>query len=428
MNAPSHLPTTNSPFCTWYLDETIPGHLPLIPSIFVGKTFQWLFSSIEKQGCEAALEVTLRIVVAIILPIIAVIALVFIPIGLISKSIGSCCQNGQEDHTFSVRSGGRIDINSENSSPKYSPRELGFVKQVQKTLNNITEKLGNMTSKTLDIKKISEAETILSKNEEDILALQQITVIDDSQEDPVIDALNNLHFLQAKLTSLAFLFHYDSHKLKEDIISVPDNGDCLFEAFLIHEKMENSTVNDAKYERSAAVEWIRNHYKNDDELQRRLVNSMAEHYQTELEKLEKEFESLADMTKDSSLNLLPQQLEEKRNRLKNELPQEMHNIYLILGKISEAFGEKFKKEIHFKVVEDLVEGYLNAVSNPGIHAGSAELYALSCMYKVPILVYHKDGQVTKPKPYDSINEDTFKKNSPRRFSHSHNHFEPLFPK
>ena len=171
------------------------------------------------------------------------------------------------------------------------------------------------------------------------------------------------------------------------------------------------------------MRWIKSEYSSNEELQRRLVSSMAEHYQAKLEKLETEQKDKRDMLLGGLIED-PQQQQDAKARIQ-ELIQEMDQLFMIMGQISAAFGEAHSETINFPAVAGLVKGYIKDMSQAGEHGGAAELYALSCRHKVCINVYHKNGMIDK-EPYEIINPD-FKEKPARHFTHTRNHYNPYFP-
>ncbi len=441
-------------FGDWYMDSSILGHAPLAPSVFVGKAFQWIASPLEDHGCEAAIEVVSRALALLVLPVIAVLALLLIPIGLITKSIGGCCTYREPPAIPSVdpKIKPKIAVKKlavsgfthiPNSRPTqrppapisipttYSEQTLDLIAPVNEVLIRINDLLDKVSIRKIDIKAVNIAKRSLES--ENIRQLRDTTPLENAEKnDPIVSVRDRINIADARIRSLEFIFHYHSKTIEHDgEIIVADNGDCLFEASgwlsqingsLIVSIEEERALSTAK-ERLETMQWIKSEYPSNEELQRRLVSSMAEHYQAKLEKLETEQSEKRDLLVSGFIQD-PQQQGEAKKRIE-VLTQEMDHLFMIMVQISAAFGRAHSTEINFPAVAGLVEGYIEEMSQAGEHGGAAELFALSCRHKVCIHVYHKNGIVGK-EPYEIIN-DGFTGKPPRGFTHTRNHYNPYFP-
>lgn len=476
-------------FGDWYVDESIPGHLPLAPSIFVGRTYKWIFSTVNEKGCEAVMEVFARTLLFAVLPFIAVFALVCIPLGLVTKSLGGCFHSpppmplNPDPTRFPLnkslsadsavtppvrpvvkRSGsdplplrlGIDRLSGENSAPSraapsvvpsvqdplvatpastpptqpkvvYSTEDLERVQPAETTLDAVCAILASISVRKIDIDTVKRAKTLLEGDVNIRLLLMVPPNKQVGDDDPIQSIVNKTTYATARIQSLEFLYHYYSKTLVEEgEIPVPDNGNCIFQAFLEHGAMNGSTLVDPHKERLQTMEWIRENYNSDPILQRHLVNSIAEHYQTKMEKLEKEQEDLQSMLSNPSLSLGAANKSGMQLRLQT-LPQEIDAVLLgVMAQICEAFGQAHSETINFLAVEGLVEGYLADLSQDGVHGGAAELYALSCRHKVCVCVHRKNGHAIDEKPYETINEQ-FKDKSSRHFTHTRNHYNAYCP-
>ena len=433
-------------FGDWYMDSSIPGHAPLIPSIFVGKVCQWIVSPLDENGCEAMIEVISRILAVIVLPLIALIALLLIPIGLITKSIGGCCvsqapaippavpnkkpkmnmpKKALTGVTRISRSGSAPQMRAPAPTSKtYPDQTLSWIAPAKASLEQVDAQLKNIGFLNIDIDGVRAAKQILD-NDINIQNLIKTTPLENAKNnDPIVVIRDRINLADARIKSLEFIYHYHSKHIEHDgEMVVPDNGDCLFEASRWHSEMNGSIIESTEAERLETMRWIEEKYSSDEILQRRLVNSMAEHYQTKLEKLEVEQKGKHEMLH-NGLIVGSEDILKTKIRLQ-EISQEMDSLCMIMVQISGAFGQANNQAIDFSAVQGLVGDYIRDMSQKGEHGGAAELYALSCRHKVCIQVHHKNGKIDK-EPYETINDD-FKEKPPRHFTHTRNHYNPFFP-
>lgn len=457
-------------FTEFYLDESISGHIFLKPSIFVGKSYERIFSDVLVNGCDAVIEVITRIVLFFILPVIALLSALFIPIGLLCKGV-SClvCPPlpKQKPPNVSLNPdpfsappkpkpkkeeylGGRVTIQSPYlststgtvptmpASPAKFPssakqKETEIAKQLiaaSDTLDTVDQLLSSVKFSKIDIDVIEEAKKLLTENKEISLLLAEPPV-KDNPHDPLAQFSERYTVTQCRITSFEHHHDFKSKNINENgEILVADNGDCLFAAFAEHSELNDSiaVANEASIglERQATVEWILTNYGTDAELQRRLVNSMAEHYHTKIEKLESEQVSLGQMLADSSL-LTESQVTANKQR-QEAIPSEIELLYIeIIPKLGEAFGENFSG-ICFDAAVSLVPGYLEEMSQKGEHGGSAELYALCTRHNACAKIHKKEGSSISKTPYETLHPEFETADRPaRHFTHTHNHYNPYFP-
>lgn len=445
-------------FVDWYMDPSIAGHAPLVPSIFVGKVCQWIASPLEDYGCEAMIEIVSRALAVIVLPLIALIALLLIPVGLITKSIGGCCTYRESPSTAVVVAKGkpqaavkRLDVSGCTRIPgsrlptrlptpvsnlkTYSEQTLALTAPANATLLNINTLLDKVSVRKIDMDTVKAAKQSL-ESDSNIRQLRDTTPLENAEKnDPIVTIRDRINIVEARIRSLEFIFHYHSKTIEHNgEMIVPNNGDCLFEASGWLSQMSGSIIASNEEERAAStvmertktMVWIQERYRSDqeEELRRRLVSSMAEHYQTKLEKLETDYKGKQEMLLKGLLTDPQQQREAKEQIVK--LRQEMDQLFMIMVKISEAFGEAHHEEINFPAVADLAESYIQDMLQPGEHGGAAELYALSHQHEVCIHVYAKNEKIA-PNPYETLNPKYLEKKPARHFTHTRNHYNPYFP-
>ena len=193
-------------FSEWYTDSSIPGHAPLAPSIFVGKVCQWIVSPLEDHGCEAVFEVISRILAALVLPVIAIFALLLIPVGLITKSIGGCCTY-REPPTIPVvipKEPPKIRTKRTNISgttripgskpavrppdpasvavpTTYSEQTLGLIAPANDVLLHINTLLDNVSVRKIDMEAVNEAKRNL-ESDGNIRQLRDTTPLENAEK------------------------------------------------------------------------------------------------------------------------------------------------------------------------------------------------------------------------------------------------------
>ncbi|MFC2049224.1 OTU domain-containing protein [Chlamydiota bacterium] len=429
--ADSSIPVSSGcTFVDWYVDDTIPGHRPLAPSIFVGRTYKSIFSPLEERGCETVIEVFLRVLIFAILPCVAIFAALLIPLGLITKSIGGCCASPPPavpllSDDSPVEQQDPLVV-SAPPAPVYSRGNLARVKPAQEALKSINALLGGISVKKIDIDALTRAKAVL-EGDENLRALSAVPLIRAETTDPISAVVDQMAYVNTRIKSLEFLHHFYSKTLVEEgEIAVPDNGDCLFQAFLELGAMDGSVAADALQERRDTMAWIKANCKENLDLQRRFVNSMAEHYQAKLQRLEDEQREVQGMLQDAFF------IEEdmaNRQQMELRLPllqQEIDALHAIIAKISDAFGVAHNEKINFSAVKSLVDDYVAEMSKPGIHGGAVELYALSCRHEVCVQVYSKNRDGVKKEPYETINP-RFVAKPARCFTHTNNHYNAYCP-
>ncbi len=78
-------------FSSFYLDDSITGHVLLRPSIFVGRTAKRVVSQIPFQGTAYAWELTKRVFLSFLCFLIVVPSALLIPVGLAVKGLAYLC-------------------------------------------------------------------------------------------------------------------------------------------------------------------------------------------------------------------------------------------------------------------------------------------------------------------------------------------------
>lgn len=438
-----HISDTYS-FKDFYFDDSIAGHSLLKPSIAVMNGYERIFSKIkEDHPCSAVAEVVIRVSLAMILPLAAVfafsLALVALPIkGLVytfsGRHIPETVQSSdktqkQEDP----------ELNSSRDSTSSFPSVLGDVSEVdsprdstsssssvldKETLSRATEAL-EAAQKALDalnksFMNIEEVETVqkaLEKNQ----ALSEVLKIPPEEGTPsgaperlIIEEYQNL---VCWIDSLERRYYFLEKTLSsEGTIKVSDNGNCLFESFLVNSRMSVDNSSLIQSEREKTVKWIEDNYPKDEYLQLRLADSIEGHYHDEIENNLGSIQGLLEIEVLGGI-CEPGDTQAERDRLAQRNKEIEEKFLLPLSKARGKGNESF----NYKPIEELLQGYLAQMKEDGTFGGPAEIYALSCLHEVPVVVYDRNIET-----YFKFNED-FKSNA-HYFQLKNKHYEPYFPK
>lgn len=455
-------------FSDFYFDEDLPGHFLLAPSIFVGRAYTWIFySDLKENGWDPLISLIARIALFIILPILAILSALFIPLGLVWKLIANqCCTPLKHERlpdifitptnprvkppiTTITRAGGSsnggtitppppLDLDSVDTQdppvepalpPEPSDRRSSLAREIQEANENLQaaeSALNVIQSKKLDLAALQLVETRLDNPQ---LKSLLCTIPNKGEaNDPIVELSNRERLLAVRIKSIKDHHYFRTTKMGEEgEIVVDDNGDCLFASFIqsgLDVSMDGETI---AAERKEALEWILVNYVENKELQRHLVNSLAEHYHTKIERLQQESENLTEILANSALLGAGDTLDAKK-RLE-AIPQEIDLLYTeIIPKITQAIGEAHTGTISFGPISDLVPDYLAELSQKGVHGGAAELFALSCRHQVCIKIYRKAGSTIEKVPYEIMNAEWETTETPaRQFTHTLNHYNSYFP-
>lgn len=301
--------TMSTSFETFYMDASLTGHLFLRPSIYVGRSYQRIFSSNPYQGLARIAEVFTRVLLFALLPLLALLSLPLIPLGMIFKGI----------------------------SVQFSAPSV----------------------------------------------------------------------------------FYSKEEAKDGKLNVLDNGDCLFESFHVNYKLSQPNASQVKVtredvakERLETVQWMREHYKNDKNLQNMLLQSMEEHYQAKKEKIREDLDF--------------KQTQVISNELKAviaKLAKECEELERIGQQLTDTICTKNEEDpLMLLPIIDVVESYMREMEVQGVFGGAAELYALSSRHQRCITV-HKPLQ--RP---ETLNEHFVTEKAPAfHFFHDKSHYNVYFP-
>lgn len=202
-------------------------------------------------------------------------------------------------------------------------------------------------------------------------------------------------------------------------IRIRDDGDCLFQVFAFGQDSSPDI------ERAKAVAYIRENYKTDPLLQQKLLNSLSEHYYSELERLQSDLsgmEGVSHVEEDPMASII---------RI-SQIEQEIEHLMLSkIEPINRAMPPKIEgavpdhRGIQFDKVAHLVEPYLDEMSKPQIYGGAAELYALSHLHKACVHVYRKERDIIADAPHEIVNDQY--KDKVIKVTHTRNHFNRYTP-
>lgn len=423
-------------FKEFYLDDSLVGHLFLRPSIFVGNSYKWVFSKLETNGCDAVIEVITRIVLFIILPIIALLSVFGVPIGLICKGLHSLCappilRKGPEV-TYIPTPPVTPIVNKKPLSPPpippvivktKDPIDLGLLKEIEaaeKLLASAENVLQDISWSKINIATVNEANKLLESKA--IKVLLCISPPKNEPSHPLHSFSAHYCLIKGKIRSFEFRYDFYSQTMSADgEIKVSDNGDCLFASFAVGENEE--FIQDL---RKQAVEWIQANYRDETTLQGYLLNSLAEHYQVKIEKLEREQEEIKTLLS-GNFDIEPQQIKDGYKRLQ-AIPAERQQLEAeIIPKIYSAYGA-VNGGIEFAAVESIVPLYLKEMSQKGVYGGTGELYALSSLKGECVKIYKKQGSEIEKNPCEVMNPQFESPLTPaRHFVHINNHYNAYYP-
>lgn len=434
-------------FREFFFDNSIPGHTLLEPFIAVCAIGSRLVSSLPIERHSRIVEIIQRIALGVILPVLGLISVAFVPLGLLLKGcVNLCCplprripllriemNPPQSQGSFVAHNPQPYGVTpfNEDSVATHTPNpggepDLSIGERSEKEIPYDSEALVLMQIKTLlveasaretDFTKLDEAEDLLKslgiQGNEDLLTWIQVLrkrvpisnqVPHDSPSPP--PSPRGVDFSQITIT--------DSGEA-----SVPSDGDCLFTSFRFQSQMHGSENLGSGDERKDTVEWIRNNYHTNTELQLRLINSLFEHYQGLIDRKREE--------------MPPKQLDEsireelERSALEARIAEEIRTLMINkMDPINKAIASETEK---FEKVRHLVPDYLEEMAQPKVFGGSAELYALSFRHRVCVIIHPKKGDLIGSPSKDKINAQFETPDRPaRHFTKTANHYNPLIPK
>lgn len=212
----------------------------------------------------------------------------------------------------------------------------------------------------------------------------------------------------------------------ENWFAIKKNGDCLFESFVVQAYLHNSSIDGqtctATSERKKTVDWIREHYPHDLELQQALTESMDDHYSAKNNQMGQELSNLATsivVAEDAQTQLLASQqfslLESQKldtDATAQFLNSTWHNF----------------TDLH----RSLLPEYLKEMEQGGTFGSSAELYALCKRHEVCAEIYYRDHNTRAIIKNEgaTLNREALQGDHPkpvRSFLLEEKHYSPYFP-
>ena len=381
-------------FKSCYLDETLPGHSLLEPSILVAKGYQWIFSPLPEEGCDATIEVINRIALFIVLPIGAILSALLIPFGLLAVGIGSLCRAPQENETSSsstihappatpptvvpvtTTTTTTTSATASSGGAAGVPATPPEVEAVQEVFEYARNRINEIARNSIDLNALERLKQELA-HDRSIGSLLGVSPPSKNPDHPINRAAAEYENLITWIDALIWRYHFIDPAIREGNgwrangeQCVKDNGDCLFEASTFLANVNNSNVGTPNEERAATVEWMRAHYLTDDDLKGTLINSLLGHYEAERGRLREE---------QANLVALPN-TQQQQHEVAAQIAAAQTKEDRLMASIGGDFG----------AIADLCEEYFTAMSQPGTHGGNAELYTLSHRRQVCIKIYRKE--------------------------------------
>lgn len=343
---------SSSSFADFYLNENLSGHLFLRPSIWVAKSYKWIFSDIETQGCCAVIEVISRIALFIILPIIAIISAIFIPIGLVSKGIASLC--------------------SPPISSKKNAEESNFIPVLNKTVPD-SDKEGIPVSLTIPTSQIPAAPPPIPSTQPP------------AKPPPPIPP---------RTTSDQFYLRVKNQITPMGEYPIAGDGNCLFACFAAHHG--NLTPQQV---RRTVLDWILENYGSDNHLQMHLIHALQETYIEQQKALLSEITSLVAFDVEGAVE--DYAIQQQKNALSTAYYQ-LNIVEQMLSAIEKAFKDRTENKSGLEHLENvlikgpeveyrlnLITTYLETAARDDVFGGASELYALSKIYNVSVYIHRK---------------------------------------
>lgn len=212
---------------------------------------------------------------------------------------------------------------------------------------------------------------------------------------------------------------------KHNVISVPNDGNCLFASFAVSTQNITSTP---KKIRKKTVDWMHANRTN-VKLQPYLLQSLAEHYGRKETNLKEEQLSITSILSDAS-QLLEDQMAMYIAR-QEKISIELEQIGKLLNVTIPKASGKAHEPINFSLVAGFVPDYLAEMACDGVHGGAAEIYALSCLSLKDASVHEYEGGKPSQKNFRVIGNNRSSErwyvaiyNIPGTRS---NHYSPFIP-
>jgi hypothetical protein len=437
----------SSSFSEWFLDEHISGHLLLRPSIFVGRSYKNIFSKLENHNCCSQMcEVLSRIVLFLALPIIAVLAGILFPFGLIAKGIGTCSSSNRKCEPKADEKKNHLNdskpplnntviVSSKEIFSKTHPSDEGCIFE-EKKRNFEFPKKSVAPKQALgfsDMQKNHISEH--AKEESNIPQVKQKSHEPISAE-PYEDSSKNSGIEISFQVSSAAQESMNSIKPQANgEIYVKNDGNCLFTSFVVHKQLRQSvdvyTIEMVRKEREETVKWIRERYLTNAKIQSKLINSLSEHYAKKQDQLSEETREIQNTLRScQQLELTSGQKQQYEMRLL-EIEKENSKIENLLIDLIDANGEGVPQEEiyqrikgqNFRSVKKWIPEYLNEMSKESVHGCAAEFYALCMRHNVRAVVHKKtkDGHFVQSPPKVRNKNGSFI----AHFSYTGDHYNPL---
>lgn len=425
-------------------NETLPGHPLLRPARLVGESYEWIFSEIEDEGCDAVVTVICRIVLFFVLPIISIISVLFIPLGLLTNWVAcdftatlpikepKVLENNDDPLAplgIPVSRPIRPTVSNNTPSQNLLQREIQYAMD---TLHQVAEILDSIDLSKPDLELLENAKGLL----EDMQMRRLLCEIPNKTvvKDPVSEYAEKYFSIEGRLRSIYEQVHLYRIKLCDNgELVAKENGDCLFESVLSALMEGVPTEERVLQERKETVAWMFQNYGEDKVLQMYLNESLQDFYYTLERKYDDEKASLSSFRGASS-----EQDAQRQAQIEtlNYMLEVLRTDYL--SALDATFVEDPSSDdeppsdpsapFNFEPIAKLVPYYLEYMMQKGEFGGAAELYALSRRHQVCVKVFAKNRQGIQGTPHPIMNPEYESTERPAiHLTHDQLHYNSYFP-
>jgi ankyrin repeat protein len=212
---------------------------------------------------------------------------------------------------------------------------------------------------------------------------------------------------------------------EEPSIYRPSQENGVFSSFLKKFSMRSSSQVNFNQMRTSIIKWMKKLYTKQDNdpqkllFERYLLNSLLEHYYGIAFDLQTKSDLIDDFLKHRNLPVHEIREMKKKLRAQNLKAYEIKEKIKLLN---DAKGKSIEDQ-NISKVTDLIEKYFSHISKHIICGGEAELFALSCRYRIPIVLHEIEKGKVSHHPYEVMNKEFV--NPRMRFAHSLNYYKPI---
>lgn len=260
-------------------------------------------------------------------------------------------------------------------TPATAPTVIGTDEEREAALVQIRGHLNRtVESRRLDINDLNQIRVLLNNP----IFSCYMTVLESPKDPLAIEYALLLAWHEALQRNFDF-----AQRVIPRVISSKDDGNCLFTTAINArdpEQRGQDLAERAHQERVETVAWIQENIE-DKAVQINLARSFAEHYDKKVTTLKQSLHDREVGRALSSISPTDPAYAAETARLHKELA-------LMNQLLAKSYQALFQT-IPFP--QDMVEAYLAEISQSGVHAGAAEIHAISCRHRATIYI-HYPGQ------------------------------------